>query len=36
MAGHMGSDKTTLKGIKLVARYTIDNQQILAFAGSLP
>lgn len=36
MAGHMGTDKTTLKGVQLVSRYVIDNQQILAFAGSLP
>jgi large subunit ribosomal protein L3 len=36
MAGHMGSEKTTLKGVQLISRYTIDNQHILAFAGSLP
>lgn len=36
MAGHMGSEKTTLKWIQVVSKYTIENQYIVAFAWSLP
>jgi large subunit ribosomal protein L3 len=36
MAWHMGSDKVTLKWVKLVARYSHEGKNVFAFAGSLP
>jgi ribosomal protein L3 len=36
MAGHMGSEKTTLKHVEIIHRSVLDGQEIIAFMGSLP
>jgi large subunit ribosomal protein L3 len=36
MAGHMGSEKTTLKHVEIIHRSVLDGQEVIAFMWSLP